>query len=48
MTCKKTIWIGRSKDRNGIFEIPVPSCNRDEAIDKIKLSVKDIKEGKKE
>jgi hypothetical protein len=47
MTCKKTIWTGRFKDRNGIFEILVPACNRDEATDKINLAIKDIKDGKK-
>ena len=47
MTCEKTIWTGRFKDRKGIFEILVPACNRDEASNKIKLSIKDIKDGKK-
>ena len=47
MACDKNIWVGRFKDKKGIFEIIVPACNRDEAIDKIKLSIKDIKEGKK-
>ncbi len=47
MACDKTIWTGRFKDRKGIFEILVPACNKDEAVDKIKLSIKDIKEGKK-
>ncbi len=47
MTCKKTIWTGRYKDEKGIFEIIVPACNKDEAADIIKKSIKDIKEGKK-
>lgn len=47
MTCKETIWTGRYKDKKGVFEILVPACNRDEAWNKIKLSIKDIKEGKK-
>ena len=47
MTCNKTIWVGKFKDKKGTFEIIVPACNRDEAIDKIKVSIKDIKEGKK-
>ena len=47
MTCNKTIWVGRFKDKKGTFEIIVPAYNRDEAIDKIKVSIKDIKEGKK-
>lgn len=46
MTCNKTIWTGRYKDENGIFEIIVPACNRDEANDNIKKSIKIIKEGK--
>ena len=45
--CEKTIWTGRFKDNKGIFEILVPACNREEATSKIKLSIKDIKEGKK-
>ena len=47
MTCKKTIWTGRYKDEKGIFEIIVPACNKDEAVDIIKKSIKEIKEGKK-
>lgn len=47
MACKKTIWTGRYKDEYGIFEIIVPACNRDEATDNIKKSVKAIKEGEK-
>lgn len=46
MTCKKTIWTGRYIDEKGIFEIIVPACNKDEATDIIKKSIKDIKEGK--
>lgn len=47
MVCKETIWTGRYKDKKGIFEILVPACNRDDARNKINLSIKDIKEGKK-
>ena len=47
MECEKTIWVGKFKDKKGTFEILVPACNKDEAINKIKLSIKDIKEGKK-
>ena len=47
MNCDKTIWTGRFKDRKGVFEILVPACNRDDAYKKIKLSIKNIKEGKK-
>lgn len=47
MACKETIWTGRYKDKKGIFEILVPACNRDDAHNKINLSLKDIKEDKK-
>lgn len=30
-----------------MFEILVPACNRNEAADKIRLSIKDIKEKKR-
>lgn len=47
MTCERTIWVGNFKDAKGTFEILVPACNRDEAIDRIKSSIKVIKEGKR-
>lgn len=47
MTCKKTIWTGRYKDEIGIFEIIVPACNKDEATNNIKKSIKAIKEGER-
>ncbi len=45
--CEKTIWVGKFKDVYGPFEILVPACNKDEAIYKIKSSIKEIKTGKK-
>ncbi len=45
--CEKTIWVGRFKDKNGIFEIIVPAYNKAEAFDKIKTSIEEIKTGKR-
>lgn len=47
MACEKTIWVGSFKDEKGQFEILVPACNRDEAFDKVKKSIVDIKKGKR-
>lgn len=47
MTCKETIWIGKYEDKKGIFEILVPAFNRDDARNKINLSITNIKEGNK-
>lgn len=46
--CKKTIWTGRYRDKNGVFEIIVPACSRDEAFGNIKDAIKDIKEEKRD
>lgn len=47
MACDKTIWVGSFKDEKGPFEILVLACNRGEAMDNIKNSIKEIKEGKR-
>ncbi len=46
MTKCERIWVGKFKDDLGTFEILVPACNRDEAIDRIKDCTNKIKSGK--
>ena len=43
-SCER-IWVGKYKDDLGTFEILVPACNRDEAIDSIKTCLDNIKKG---
>lgn len=47
MTCKQTIWVGNFKDNNGTFEILVPSCDKIDAMNKMRSAIKEIKEGKR-
>ena len=44
--CEKTIWVGKFKDKHGMFEIIVPACDKIEAYVKIKTSIEEIKTGK--
>lgn len=44
---KDTIWVGKFKDKTGTFEILVPANKKEQTIDKIRKSLKDIKEEKK-
>lgn len=40
------IWVGKYKDDKGMFEILVPSCNREDATNNIKTCLNKIKNGK--
>lgn len=44
LSCER-IWVGKYKDDLGTFEILVPACNRDDAIDSIKTCLDKIKNG---
>jgi hypothetical protein len=44
MPCER-IWVGKYKDNLGTFEILVPACDRDNAIDSIKTCLDKIKKG---
>ncbi len=39
------IWVGRYKDNLGTFEILVPACDREQAVDRIKTCLGEIKNG---
>ncbi len=42
LPCER-IWVGKYKDNIGTFEILVPACNRDNAINSIKTCLNNIK-----
>ena len=45
-SCER-IWVGKYKDDLGTFEILVPACNREQAIDSIKTCLNNIQKGEK-
>ncbi len=43
--CCERIWVGKHKDDLGTFEILIPACNRDDAVDSIRTCLSKIKNG---